>query len=142
MKVKFKLEGLSELEAVLKDLAPQVASRAADGALRKAVQPIIDEAKRLVPVDQGDLRDSITSSPPKRQREGARERLIGFKPPVSRRAHLTEFGTSKQPAQPFMRPALDAKAGEALEVMRDALARATATMAERAAGIKGSRRRR
>ena len=31
--------------------------------------------------------------------------LIGSRKPVSRRAHLIEFGTSKMAAQPFMRPA-------------------------------------
>jgi hypothetical protein len=48
--------------------------------------------------------------------------LIGFKPPVSRRAHLTEYGTSKHGARPFMRPAMDAKAGEALTVMAETMA--------------------
>jgi HK97 gp10 family phage protein len=48
--------------------------------------------------------------------------LIGFRPPASRRAHFTEFGTSHSSAQPFMRPALDTRARQALFEMGRVLA--------------------
>jgi hypothetical protein len=48
--------------------------------------------------------------------------LIGFKKPASRRAHLIEYGTSRHGAQPFMRPAMDGKAAEALVAMAEAMA--------------------
>lgn len=36
---------------------------------------------------------------------------------------LVEFGTSKAPAQPFLRPAFESKKGEALNAIRNSLAR-------------------
>ncbi len=117
--IEFKITGAKEMERLLKELGPNVASRAGDRALRAGAKPIVAEMKRPPPagvaVDTGELRDSIIVVGEKR-RKGANERVvvIGFKKPGSRRAHLTEFGTVHAPAQPFMRPALDSKGGDAL----------------------------
>ncbi len=113
--IEFKITGAKEMERLLKELGPNVASRVGDKALRAGAKPIVAEAKRLVPVKTGALRKAITVAV-QRRRKGPGERvvLIGFKRPESRRAHLTEFGTVNAPAQPFLRPALDSKAGEAL----------------------------
>lgn len=87
-------------------------------ALVKAVILVEDEARRLVPVRSGALKRSITHTfPRKGKRAHEVEVLMGFKPPISRRAHLTEFGTVHAAARPFMRPALDSKAGEAIRKM-------------------------
>ncbi len=113
--IDFEIKGAKEMERLLRELGPNVASRAGDRALRAGAKPIVAEAKRLVPVKTGELRDSIIVVG-ERRRKGDNERVvvIGFKMPGSRRAHLTEFGTVHAPAQPFMRPALDSKGGEAL----------------------------
>ena len=134
MQVDFDIKGAAEMERLLKELGPQVASKVGDQSLRAAAKPIVAEAKRLVHVRTGKLRDSITAVV-ERKRKGANERvvLIGFKPPVSRRAHLEEFGTSKQAAHPFMRPALDAKAGEALNEMGRVMAKGITREAEKLA---------
>lgn len=122
-KVTFELKGGKEMEALLKDLGPKIASRLGDKALRAAAKPIVREAKRLVPVRTGELRKSIVAVASKRGRQ-ADERLveIGFKPPASRRAHFIEYGTSRAAAHPFIRPAMDARASEALNEMVTALA--------------------
>jgi len=120
-KVTFKIEGAKEMEALLKDLGPKVATRLGDKALRAAAKPIIQEAKRLVPVRTGQLKRSIVGVGGK-NKQTEREVLIGFKPPASRRAHFTEFGTRHSAAHPFMRPALDARAQDALNAMVDTLA--------------------
>jgi HK97 gp10 family phage protein len=122
-KVSFELKGAKEMEALLKDLGPRVATRLGDKALRAAARPIVKEAKRLVPKKTGALRKAITAVASSRGR-AANERLvlIGFKPPVSRRAHFIEYGTSRQPAQPFIRPALDTMADDALKAMAESLA--------------------
>lgn len=132
--INFDIKGAAEMERLLKELGPRVASRVGDQALRAATKPIIAEAKRLVPVRTGKLRDSIISRVErKRKDDSERVVLIGFKPPASRRAHLTEFGTSKSAAKPFMRPALDAKAGEALNEMGRVMARGLTREAEKMA---------
>jgi HK97 gp10 family phage protein len=122
-KIKFTIKGGKELDSSLRELGPRVASRGGDKALRAAARVIVREAKRLVPVRTGDLKRSITYTPSTKGR-GSNERLvlIGFKPPVSRRAHFTEYGTVKSSAKPFMRPAMDARAQDALNVMAEILA--------------------
>lgn len=143
-KIEFKIEGALEMERLLKQLGPEVASRVGDQAVRAAAKPIVEEAKRLVPVDTGRLRDSITVVT-ERKRKGDNERvaLIGFEKPVSRRAHLTEFGTKHAAARPFMRPALDSKVGEALGEMGKVLARGIDREAKKLAkpGASPARRR-
>jgi HK97 gp10 family phage protein len=118
MTTNFTIEGAVEMERLLKELGPAVASRVGDLALKAGAAPIVEEAKRLVPVRSGKLRDSITAEV-ERKRNGDSERLvlIGFKRPTSAIAHLVEFGTVHSAARPFMRPALDAKAEEALNEM-------------------------
>lgn len=130
----FKIEGARELEKLLKELGSQLASKVGDQAVRAAARIVADEARRLVPVRTGDLRDSIAVKIERRSK-GADERvaIVGQKRPGSSLAHLTEFGTSKAPAQPFMRPALDAKADEALNEMGKVLGRGIEREAQRLA---------
>ena len=118
---KIEIRGAKEMEQVLEQLYPEVAERVADRALSAAADVIIEEAQRLVPEKSGDLKSSITKAKPKSPLFQSRTILIGFKPPHSRRAHLTEFGTSKAKAKPFMRPAMDSKSDEALAVMGEKL---------------------
>jgi HK97 gp10 family phage protein len=74
---------------------------------------IADEAKNLVPVDEGNLQDTIAV-----QVEGDVVQLVagGGDLPVDYQGYV-EFGTSKMPAQPYMRPAIDNKQGEALKAV-------------------------
>lgn len=105
--------GLQELERALNALPARIEKRVVENALTSGARLIVREAKARVPVDTGQLRNSIrVARLARQQRRQAGRVFIGFRPPASRRAHLTEFGTSKQAAQPFMRPALDTKAGE------------------------------
>lgn len=128
--IEFSIEGAAEMERLLRALGPAVASRVGDKALRAAARPIVAEAKRLVPVRTGRLKRSIAVAS-ERRRKGDNERvvLIGVKPPASRIAHLVEFGTAHSAARPFLRPALDGKAGEALDEMGRVLAEGIETEA-------------
>lgn len=116
-KLTFEIKGAKEMENLLKALGPRVASKAGDKALRAAAKPIVDQAKRLVPVDTGALRRSITAQIGRRTKASERVILIGFRPPTSARAHFTEFGTSHSAAHPFMRPAMDTRMHQALREM-------------------------
>lgn len=122
-KVTFTIKGVKQMEELLKQLGPRVACRIGDRALRAAAKPIIKEAKRLVPRRSGELRKSISGVVLKRtDQNNQRVVLIGFRPPTSRRAHFTEFGTSHSPASPFMRPAIDTQQQAALTALADTLA--------------------
>jgi HK97 gp10 family phage protein len=54
-----KLDGLAETLDALKAMGVEVKSKKLQNLLKKSSAPIIATAKSLVPVDTGDLRDSI-----------------------------------------------------------------------------------
>ena len=132
---KMKVHGLKEIDRVLRQLPNELQKKAIFFALRKGAQVVAADMKNRVPVRTGDLRDSIADvrTAKKAARGGAQVR-IGFRKPHSRRAHLTEFGTSTQPAQPFVRPAIDAKGKQAIEVVGAELVKATVRIAKKLAG--------
>jgi len=121
--IKFELTGVDEMRKVLRLLGVAVEKKLAKRADRAGTEPVIAEAKRLVPFGTGALRDSIDVFPLRQLRNGAAVIEMGVKKPVSRRFHLTEFGTAHSVAKPFFRPAMDEKAGDALSAMADDLAK-------------------
>jgi HK97 gp10 family phage protein len=128
------VKGGKALEAALLRLPNELdRARVTGNALAAGGRVIRDEAKLAVPVDTGELRDAIVV---RRVRGRAGEAVVGFLKPTSRRAHLTEFGTSKASARPFMRPALDAGARAAI----NAIARAMKIGIERVAAKMARRR--
>lgn len=132
--VKFDIQGAREMERLLKELGPRTAAKVGDQAVRAGLKPILREAQRLVPVRSGDLRDAMVIRTEKRRRaDDERVAVLAFKSPTSRRAHLTEFGTRHAPAKPFVRPAMDSKAGEALDEMGKVLGRGITREAEKLA---------
>jgi len=71
------------------------------GEWNQAVKELEGEAKRLVPVRSGELRDSITGEV---ATEG-NEVVVLASSPVEH-AGFVEYGTSRQRPQPYLRPAL------------------------------------
>jgi len=111
--------GVSGVDAVndaLNQLPQKLQDRALKNAMAAGAREIRKEAKRLVPVDEGDLRDSIVvARKVKKTKTGRGNVVVGLRGVGRFYAHLIEFGTSKQSAQPFMRPALDNANEKALE---------------------------
>lgn len=128
-----RMYGARELDAVLKSLPTATSKAIVRRVAIKALQPTAETARRLVPVDTGELQKSIEVSTKlsKRQAKEARRAFalgmqgtaainvyVGSSSPY---AHLVEFGTpphknggkfkgSKHPGtspNPFMRPAWD-----------------------------------
>lgn len=128
----FKIEGLRDLEEAFKQLE-NVNQRKASArrAMKKAAQPIADEAQRLAPREFGTLGESIKVGTvlSKRQRgqhrkmfrddRAAVEMFVGAGPLSS--AHNQEFGNEKMQPQPFMRPALDNNAERYFGTIKDEL---------------------
>lgn len=89
-----------------------------DVVAREVAREIEQGARERVPVDSGDLRDSIATTRVAlgdyRVEAGAGGAFYGF---------LVEFGTSKTPARPFMVPAAEAVAPRVREIGAAALAR-------------------
>jgi HK97 gp10 family phage protein len=138
--VTFKIEGARAMEDLLKQLGPRAARKLGTAAARAGLRPIAAEAKRLVPVRSGALKRAIVVVAGKPASETQRTAVLGFKPPESRRAHLTEFGTAHSAAHPFVRPALDGQKAQALEAMGQSLADGITREAEKLAGEIGTKR--
>lgn len=114
------IRGARELEDLLKALGPRIARKVGDRALRAAARPVLAEAKRLVHVQSGDLRRSLTVRTGRVTKESERAVYIGSAG-FGWRAHFLEFGTSHSPAYPFLRPAMDTQARAAIDKMGQVL---------------------
>lgn len=129
MKFSTKTTGFEGLEDMLIELE-QFSGRTTTGknavqrGLKKAMKHVEDKAKSLVPVDEGDLRDSITTKKEraKRQRGSAKfARQTGISmltgptgKPEGGNPAWQEFGTVKMTPQPYMRPAADSQADKVI----------------------------
>jgi HK97 gp10 family phage protein len=127
---KVKVEGFKELDKALGELPKRVAASVVSKVLMEAAAPMVSAAQSGAPVDEGILSKSITVSKKlsRSQRSGKRgtkrhfsEVYVGPESPDGFYGHLVEFGTKDTAAKPFMRPAFDAHANDALDYIKDNL---------------------
>jgi HK97 gp10 family phage protein len=106
---------LARLQARM-DAIPKAVKEAVQPALQKSGQELVARMRSLAPVDEGDLRDSITytpagqTTPPHSQPGGSQvvpenAVMVTAGNADVRYAHLVEYGTLKAPAQPYFWPA-------------------------------------
>ena len=118
---RLEVQGFADLERKLQELPAKLSKKAARKGLRAGAKIVADRAKQLVPTDTGRLRRSIKVRAGQRSRKnisvlvltGTREEL-GI--PASARGYYPmaiEAGSSKTPAQPYMRPAVRSEQGRA-----------------------------
>ena len=136
IQVSAKVEGLNELETQLRALGLEVGVKTLRAALMATAAPLRQEMKRLAPQSRGEprrrrskrggvveirpgfLKSRIRARSAIR-RVGRSSRYLGGDQVALVRvgaftpyAGYVEYGTSKTPAQPFVRPAAHAKRGE------------------------------
>ncbi len=143
--VSFKLQGLDALQAQLVDLGAQLGVKALAQAARQAFKPVLETARALVPVDSGELRDSLRLSVKK---PSAGEMVVvaglriggskggGQELPPARRWHWIEFGTAHIAAHPFLRTALDQNASAVLDLLKAELVKSIAKAVSKKSGGK------
>lgn len=110
-----KLEGFAELEAALKALPDRTAKRLAQQSVRKGAVLIQKDAKGRVAVASGNLRQNIVVR--LRRRAGV---AVLYSIGWTRKGfygQFLEFGTSRQRARPFLRPAADERFGEVVSTI-------------------------
>lgn len=133
MRVNVRITGIPEVQRALASLPDSVRADAIGNVLFAAAKPIADAARAAAPVRTGALRESIRialrargAGQTARAKRGAGI-FIGSTSPV---AHFTEYGTSRQPAQGWMRRAYDGTARTAQRTIEtgllDAISRAVA----------------
>ncbi len=129
----FKTTGFDELERALVDELPKAtAKNILKRAALAAMKPVVERAQQLVPVDKGNLRDSIkaqalTAKRVSRTRfEASKGVTVAVSPTGFKQdgfyARFQEFGTVKQAANPYMRPAWDSEEGPTLDRIKSEIA--------------------
>lgn len=151
-----KVEGVGELIAKLNEIATVATDKVVARAARKAMVPVAEAARELVPVDSGDLRESIRLAAAKEEgrisagiimkggkqsweiETGDGDETLTFSRRVdaSWRWHFTEFGTSSRPAQPFLRPAFDQNRDAVLQIFTDEIRASIERAAKKKLGPK------
>ena len=120
--IALKVEGIADLQEKFALLKAGTQKAVLRRALREAGEVVRAEAERLAPYDNASegphLKDNIIARV--RITGEVQEATVGFDKKVYH-GQFQELGTKDHPAQPFLRPALDAKQGEAIERVADVL---------------------
>ena len=147
MGVSIKLEGIGEVDKALRALEIEFGDKMAQSkvlvpAVREALKPVLAQAKANAPKDSGDLQKSLiieARRPTRRDRRskyvtktdtviaavttasGKKLAKMGIKSDA--RAIAQEFGTAHNPAQPYLRTALESNAQTTVDNLAGILAR-------------------
>jgi HK97 gp10 family phage protein len=147
MAEQIRIEGLRELLETLKSLPKEIGSKGGGPirvALLRAAKLMQEEAQARAPQDTGRLRRNIIAFSDRNPRASGVTEQYGITFRRGKRrgqkwaSYLTkgggendayygrfvEFGTSRQPAKPFLRPAFETKKIEAAFLFRNEMARA------------------
>lgn len=111
----FRISGFRELDQALAELPKSLERNVLRRVATKALQPFVERAKSLAPVDEGNLRDSIviagsglSRGAKAVDRAEPKQGVRMYAGTANRNAVPREFGSIRAPAHPFMRPAWDA----------------------------------
>lgn len=117
------LEGAEALNAALRSVGDRAGGLVLKRAAEAGAEVIAAEARDLAPRDTGALAEGIHAEAGRVQQGRAQFNVGPSKEEWY--GELVELGTEKMAAHPFLRPAFDAKSGDAIEavgtVLRDAL---------------------
>lgn len=108
--MKIELQGMKELEQELFKLKGSTAKSNTRAAMKEAIEPAARLARSKAPILEGELQESIEVTSrvaPRQAQKSDLEMYMG--PGRNPQAVIQEFGSYKEPAQPYMRPAWDAE---------------------------------
>lgn len=141
--MRVKVRGFRELDRALSELPKATAKSVVRKVAKAALEPMADQAASKAPEDKGLLAFSIGVSEKRTRRvrkeqkgkKASFEMAMGPATGVGTLYYAThvEFGTVDTPPQPFMRPAWDGGKAQALETVKDGLAREIDKAAKRVA---------
>ncbi len=134
-----KLSGFKEFEAMLAQLGKSTERTLLTRFAKKALEPVRDRARQLVPVDSGFTRDSIVvstqlgRSAKRKERAEPKNGVRVYVGTTARNAVPREFGTFARRATPFLRPAWEETKDAVLVTIQRDLGAEIERTAERAA---------
>ena len=147
MGVSFKLEGIGSVHAAFEELANEIGDKKATSkilvpAVREAMKPVLAKARANAPVDTGGLKRSLQVEARRPNRKDKRSKYIVSTDTVislvttapgkklakmgiasDARAIAQEFGTARNPAQPYLRTALESQSTSVVNDLAKILAR-------------------
>ena len=123
--IKMEVQGLKELEQTLLSLGEKVAVKVLSAAGKEAMQVVKEDMQQHAGYDESStgshMRDSIKTTSRNRMKDGRWPTVVTIRVGPSKehsmKALAQEFGTVKQVASPFMRPALDHNRAKILRVL-------------------------
>lgn len=101
----FKLEGVDEIKKNIAKILDRTSGEKIKKVYMRAAMIAVREARSIVPVRTGKLRDAIFADYGDPTKPNV---LVGVNYRKAPHAHLVEFGTVKTPAHPYFRPAVTA----------------------------------
>lgn len=125
----FKIEGMKEFDRAIEKLTKSIGADETEPILFSAAEIVTAEIQsnvNQIPKVTGNLRSSpVTKMMEKRRHGEPRPSIAAIDRKKAPHAHLVEFGArgGQMPAQPFFRPAWDAKRKAALEHIKEELAK-------------------
>jgi HK97 gp10 family phage protein len=106
VKTETKLNG--DLSAMLSKFEKNVQEKVVFAGVAAMAKVMYDEAKNNVPVKTGTLKEAIYRVySPEKSTDTRKTYRISWNRKKAPHGHLIEFGTSRAPAYPFIRPAFD-----------------------------------
>lgn len=124
------VEGIDKLQRRLVDEIPKAVRAALEQAMIESANLIVAGARLRVPIETGEVRDSIRRTDVREGKRGGLYVAISAGDRATETnaggttyqvARLLEFGTMKMPAQPFLLPAYRANRKRAQARMRRAM---------------------
>ncbi len=124
-RVKLEVEvDYGEVEEAIKKLAKQLGPEQVEPVLFDAAGIITEESRRRAPVEDGTLRDAhVTRQMDRGSYGGPAPSIAAIDRKKAPHAHLVEDGTSKMPATPYFRPAVDTSKGKVAKAIESGLRR-------------------
>lgn len=162
MAEQIKTRGLEEIKSTLKDLPLVLGEKVIRAALGAGAKPIRDEARANAPLlkapdprrKPGTVQKNIVTRKSKKDKYGVyvgvkalkARQIAAFKKKNGKSANnpddpfywiFNEFGTSKMPAAPFLRPAFESKKYDGLKQFEEYTKKRVVKEAEKLAKQKG-----
>lgn len=116
---RVEIEGSEEIARKLAELSDTMAGGELAVATRLGAEVVAEEAANRVPRKSGNLARSMSTQVTKATR--TRATVLAGPTKDGYYGRFLEFGTSRQAARPFLRPAFDEKKDEVVRVVGDYL---------------------
>lgn len=123
--IRMEVQGLKELERQLLSMGEKVAVKVLGAAGKEAMEIVLDDMQQNAGYDESSpgphMRDNIKATYQSRMNDGRWLTMVTVRVGPSKehtmKALAQEFGTVKQVADPFMRPALDFNRAKILRIL-------------------------